>query len=63
MFLVKLNVCFENELFFGRFRINKNFSFGFGKFVVYEDIEKGEYIKDNIMFIKVVVECDGMSEF
>lgn len=62
MFSVKPNVCPENEPFLGRPRTNKNPSFGSGKFAAHEDIEKGEYIKDNTMFIKVVVECDGMSE-
>ena len=61
-FSVKPNVCPENEAFLGRPRTNKNPSFGSGKFASHEDIEKGAYVKDNIMFIKVVVDCDGFSE-
>jgi len=40
----------------------QNPSFGSGKFASHEDIDKGEYVKDNTMFIKVTVDCDGFSE-
>ena len=61
-FSVKPNVCPENEPFLGRPRSSKNPSFGAGKFASHEDINKGQYVKDNTMFIKVIVDCDGFSE-
>lgn len=61
-FSVKPNACPENEPFLGRPKTSKNPSFGSGKFAAHEDIENGEYVKDNMMFIKVCVECDGLSE-
>lgn len=61
-FSVKPNVCPENEPFLGRPKTSKNPSFGSGKFASHEDIENGEYIKGNTIFIKVCVENDGMSE-
>ena len=48
--------------FLGRPRGSKNPSFGSGKFASHEEIDKGEYVKDNTMFIKVTVDCDGFSE-
>ena len=62
MFSVKPNVCPENEPFLGRPKTSKNPSFGSGKFASHKDIQEGEYVKDNSMFIKVCVENDGMSE-
>ncbi|KAL9981772.1 hypothetical protein ACROYT_G010519 [Oculina patagonica] len=61
-FSVKPNVCPENEPFLGRPKTSKNPSFGSGKFASHEDIESRAYIKDNTMFIKVIVENDGTSE-
>lgn len=61
-FSVKPNVCPENEPFLGRPKTSKHPSFGSGKFASHEDIEKGQYVKDNTMFIKVIVEGDGTSE-
>ena len=62
MFSVKPNICPENEPFLGRPRTSKNPSFGSGKFVSHKDIQEGEYVKDNTIFIKVCVENDGLSE-
>lgn len=59
---VKPNVCPENEPFLGRPKTSKNPSFGSAKFVLHEDFKKGEYVRDNTVFIKVCVENDGMSE-
>ena len=61
-FSIKPNPCPENEPFLGRPRLEKNASFGGAKFVRHEDVETRKYIKDDTIFIKVVVDCDGMSE-
>jgi len=42
--------------------MEKNASFGGAKFARHEDIESGGYIKDEVIFLKIVVDCDGLSE-
>lgn len=61
-FSIKPNPCAENEPFLGRPRMEKNASFGGAKFVRHDDVETRKYLKDDTVFIKVVVDCDGMSE-
>ena len=61
-FSIKPNPCQENEPFLGRPRMEKNASFGGAKFVKHDDVETRKYLKDDTLFIKVVVDCDGMSE-
>lgn len=56
-------MCLENELFFGRLKLEKNVSFGGVKFVKYEEIEIWYYVKDDMIFLKIFVDCDGFSEF
>lgn len=55
-------MCLENELFFGWFKFEKNVSFGGVKFVKYDEIEICNYIKEDIIYIKILVDCDGLSE-
>ena len=61
-FSIKPNPCPENEPFLGRPKMEKNASFGGAKFVRHDEIESRKYIKDDTIFIKVVVDCDGVSE-
>lgn len=61
-FSIKPNPCQENEPFLGRPKMEKNASFGGAKFARHEDIESGSYIKDDVIFLKIIVDCDGLSE-
>lgn len=61
-FSIKPNPCSENEPFLGRPRMEKNASFGGAKFVKHDEIESRSYIKDDTMFLKINVDCDGLSE-
>lgn len=61
-FSIKPNPCQDNEPFLGRPRLEKNASFGGAKFAKQEDIEARNYIKDDTIFIKIAVDCDGSSE-
>ena len=63
-FSIKPNACPENEPFLGRPRLEKNASFGGAKFAKHEEIEKGKcmYIKEDTIFLKITVDCDGLSE-
>lgn len=61
-FSIKPNPCAENEPFLGRPKLEKNASFGGAKFVKHEEIESRNYIKDDTVFVKITVDCDGLSE-
>ena len=61
-FSIKPNPCQENEAFLGRPKLEKNASFGGAKFAKQEDVEARSYIKDDTIFIKIAVDCDGSSE-
>jgi len=61
-FSIKPNPCPENEPFLGRPKLEKNASFGGAKFVKHEEIESRNYIKDDTLFLKITVDCDGLSE-
>eukprot|EP00794_Sanderia_malayensis_P014291 gene14291-15778_t len=61
-FSIKPNPCQENEPFLGRPRLEKNASFGGAKFAKQEDVESRGYIRDDTIFIKITIDCDGSSE-
>ncbi|EDO32849.1 predicted protein [Nematostella vectensis] len=61
-FSIKPNPIPDNEPFLGRPRLEKNASFGGAKFIKHEEIESGNFIKDDTVFLKVSVDCDGLSE-
>ncbi|XP_020914676.1 TNF receptor-associated factor 4 isoform X2 [Exaiptasia diaphana] len=61
-FSIKPNPCPENEPFLGRPKLEKNASFGGAKFVKHDEIESRNYIKDDTLFLKITIDCDGLSE-
>lgn len=61
-FSIKPNPCPENEPFLGRPKLEKNASFGGAKFVKHEEMENRSYIKEDTIFLKIAVDCDGLSE-
>ena len=61
-FTIKPNPCPENEPFLGRPKLEKNASFGGAKFAKHEEIETRNYLKDDTIFLKIAIECDGLSE-
>lgn len=61
-FSIKPNPCPENEPFLGRPKLEKNASFGGAKFAKHEEIETRNYIKDDTIYLKISVDCDGLSE-
>lgn len=61
-FSIKPNPCPENEPFLGRPKMEKNASFGGAKFVRHDVIETRNYLVNDTIFIKIIVDCDGMSE-
>ena len=61
-FSIKPNPCPENEPFLGRPKLEKNASFGGAKFAKHEEIDTRNYCKDDTIFLKISVDCDGLSE-
>ena len=61
-FSIKPNPCPENEPFLGRPKLEKNASFGGAKFAKHDEIETRNYLKDDTIFLKISVDCDGLSE-
>ena len=61
-FSIKPNPCQENEPFLGQPKMEKNASFGGAKFAKHEDVESRHYIKDDAIFVKITVDCDGSVE-
>lgn len=61
-FSIKPNPCPENEPFLGRPKLEKNASFGGAKFAKHDEIETRNYIKEDTIYIKISVDCDGLSE-
>ena len=61
-FSIKPNTCKDNEPFLGRPRLEKNASFGGAQFVRHDVMETQNYIRDETIFIKIVVEVDETSE-
>ena len=61
-FSIKPNPCADNEPFLGRPRLEKNASFGGAKFAKHEEVESRQYIKDDVIYLKITAECDGSSE-
>ncbi|XP_031549452.1 TNF receptor-associated factor 4-like isoform X2 [Actinia tenebrosa] len=61
-FSIKPNPCPDNEPFLGKPKMEKNASFGGAKFAKHEEIESRNYIKDDTVFLKINVDCDGLSE-
>lgn len=62
-FSIKPNPSPENGMFLGRpWRMEKNASFGGAKFARHEEIESKNYVKDDTMFLKINVDCEGHSE-
>ncbi|XP_032228173.1 TNF receptor-associated factor 4 isoform X2 [Nematostella vectensis] len=61
-FSIKPNPCADNEPFLGRPRLEKNASFGGAKFAKHEEIVSRNYIKEDTIFLKISVDCDGLSE-
>ena len=61
-FTIKPNPCPENEPFLGRPKLEKNASFGGAKFAKHEEIETRNYLKDDTIFLKIAIDCDGLSE-
>lgn len=42
--------------------MEKNASFGGAKFAKHEDVECRDYVKDDAIFLKISVDCDGAVE-
>ncbi|XP_057295135.1 TNF receptor-associated factor 4-like isoform X2 [Hydractinia symbiolongicarpus] len=61
-FSIKPNPCADNEPFLGQPKMEKNASFGGAKFAKHEDAESRTYIKDDTIFLKISVDCDGSVE-
>jgi len=61
-FSIKPNPCPENAPFLGQPKMDKNASFGGAKFVKHEDIESRPFVKDDTIFLKITVDCDGSAE-
>ncbi|XP_029192548.1 TNF receptor-associated factor 4-like [Acropora muricata] len=61
-FSIKPNPCPENEPFLGRPKLEKNASFGGAKFAKHEEIDTRHYVKDDTIFLKIAIDCDGLSE-
>ena len=61
-FSIKPNPCQDNLPFLGRPTLEKNASFGGAKFAKHEDIEGKDYVKDDTMFVKITIDCDGSVE-
>ncbi len=57
-YTIRPNICDENLAFLGRPRLDKNASFGAQKFVELSILESRDYIRDDVMFIKVNVDSD-----
>lgn len=54
-----LSILQENKAFLERPITDRNASFGSQKFVELEVLDTRDYIRENIMFIKVVVDSEG----
>lgn len=61
-FSIKPNPCPENDPFLGQPKMEKNASFGGAKFAKHEDVECRDYVKDDAIFLKISVDCDGAVE-
>lgn len=61
-FSIKPNPCPDNEPFLGQPRMEKNASFGGAKFAKQEDLETRTYVRDDTIFVKLAIDCDGSSE-
>lgn len=57
---VKPNTCKENRPFLGRPVGERNPSFGVQKFIAIKDIEVGDYVKDDVIFIKIDIDTRDM---
>lgn len=58
---VKPNTCKENRPFLGRPTGDRNASFGAQKFTELTALEKLDYVRDDVMFIKVQVDTEDMT--
>ena len=58
---IKPNTCQENKPFLGRPTAERNASFGAQKFVELDVLGTLDYIRDDIMFIKVTIDSDDMA--
>ena len=62
-FSIKPNPCQDNEPFLGQpKKIEKNASFGGAKFANQEEVESRTYVKDDVIYLKIAVDCDGTME-
>ncbi|XP_066935352.1 TNF receptor-associated factor 4-like [Clytia hemisphaerica] len=62
-FSIKPNPCPDNEPFLGQpKKIEKNASFGGAKFANQEEVESRTYVKDDVIYLKIAVDCDGTAE-
>lgn len=62
-FSIKPNPCADNEPFLGQpKKIEKNASFGGAKFAKQEEVESRAYVKDDVVYLKIAVDCDGTAE-
>lgn len=61
-FSIKPNPCADNEPFLGQPKMEKNASFGGAKFAKHEDCESSMYVKNDTIFLKVAIDCDGSAE-
>ena len=61
-FSIKPNPCPDNEPFLGQPKMEKNASFGGAKFAKHEDCESRTYVKDDTIFLKIAIDCDGSAE-
>ena len=62
-FSIKPNPCADNEPFLGQpKKIEKNASFGGAKFALQEEVESRTYVKDDVIYLKIAVDCDGTAE-
>ena len=63
-FSIKPNPCADNEPFLGQPKMEKNASFGGAKFAKQDDLEDEdrEFVRDDTIFIKLAIDCDGSAE-
>jgi TNF receptor-associated factor 4 len=59
---VKPNTCKENKPFLGRPITERNASFGAQRFTELETLTVRDYIRDDMMLIKVEIDTEGMTE-
>ena len=59
---IKPNPCPDNEPFLGMPKLEKNASFGGAKFAKHEEVESRTYVKDDTIYVKITVDCDGSVE-